>query len=146
VKDHIGRRGSIFTGPYLRSSRLTLSSPISTRMAKQMEQCLEQLGLKPRPSIPTSSVVKHFDELRNDIVLMLQLKKQIDALDYEIRVDQERKALIENELSSHHIPITLDPEEVKVSTKGIQINDDHHSLEYYRFFFRKLWILWKYQL
>jgi hypothetical protein len=109
------RRGPPSSGPYLRSTRLFAPSSIGARMLKQMEHCLTQLGINIRPKICTSSIVNLLDELRNEIVLMLHLKRQVDTLDYEIRVDRERKLSIEKDLSTRGISIQIDPQELKVS-------------------------------
>ncbi|KAK3091085.1 hypothetical protein FSP39_017018 [Pinctada imbricata] len=54
-----------------------------TKKLKAIEQVLEELGIEFNP-IPTEDTVTHFNELRQDIVLLYELKIALATCDYEL--------------------------------------------------------------
>eukprot|EP00898_Chlorokybus_atmophyticus_P004011 jgi/Chlat1/4610/Chrsp290S04353 len=81
-------------GVYLRGARLaqniTQSAQIAgSRVAKRMEQTLEELGV-PKIKTPTEQVCKEYLTLRSEIMAMLELQKQV------LRKESELAALRDN--------------------------------------------------
>jgi len=52
-----------------------------------------------KPSIPTVAVCQHFDELRNEILALLELKKVIDKKELDFKVLENKKATLEASLA-----------------------------------------------
>ena len=50
--------------------------------------------LAPIPKMPTEKVCKHFEELLQSISTLLEIKKQTDKLEQELKVLQNRKAAL----------------------------------------------------
>lgn len=71
------------SGVSLRSQRMKLPASIGQKKLKAIEQVLEELGIEYSP-IPTEDTVTHFNELRQDIVLLYELKIALATCDYEL--------------------------------------------------------------
>jgi hypothetical protein len=48
--------------------------------------------------MPTNSVCQVFDDIRNDILILLDLKRNVDKRELEIKVLENRKAQLEQAL------------------------------------------------
>lgn len=59
------------------------------KKSRAIEQVLEDLGLELNP-IPTEDVVTEFNELRQDIVLMYELKQALGNCEYELQTLKHR--------------------------------------------------------
>jgi len=53
---------------------------------------LDELGLSLLPKMPTAEVCEQFDALLQSIVALLEMKRQMDKLEQELRILQHRKA------------------------------------------------------
>jgi len=51
-----------------------------------------------RPTMPTSAVCQVFDDIRSEILLLLDLKKNVDKRELDIKVLEGRKAELEKAL------------------------------------------------
>ncbi|OWF45978.1 DNA methyltransferase 1-associated protein 1 [Mizuhopecten yessoensis] len=71
------------SGVSLRSQRMKLPASIGQKKTKAIEQVLEELGIEYNP-MPTEDIVTHFNELRQDIVLLYELKLALATCDYEV--------------------------------------------------------------
>eukprot|EP01135_Chromosphaera_perkinsii_P000374 Nk52_evm21s78 gene=Nk52_evmTU21s78 len=71
------------TGTYLRSVKAL--TPISTNPVTQSktDKILEELDVGTKP-MPTGPVLRLYDDLRGDLLLLLELKKHVDAREYEV--------------------------------------------------------------
>ncbi|ESO88245.1 hypothetical protein LOTGIDRAFT_179116 [Lottia gigantea] len=70
------------SGVSLRSQRMKLPASIGQKKMKAIEQVLGELGIEFNP-IPTDDVVQNFNELRQDIVLLYELKIALANCEYE---------------------------------------------------------------
>lgn len=84
----ISYHDKLTTGVYLRSAKL-----VNYRQAVQgkMNLVLGELGIPPRPVMPTSKVCSKFDALQQSISVLLEAKKQADKLETEIRILKTQK-------------------------------------------------------
>ncbi|XP_033737104.1 DNA methyltransferase 1-associated protein 1-like isoform X1 [Pecten maximus] len=71
------------SGVSLRSQRMKLPASIGQKKTKAIEQVLEELGIEYNP-MPTEEIVTQFNELRQDIVLLYELKLALATCDYEV--------------------------------------------------------------
>lgn len=70
------------SGVSLRSQRMKLPASIGQKKMKAIEQVLEELGIEFNP-MPTEEIVQNFNELRQDIVLLYELKLALASCDYD---------------------------------------------------------------
>ncbi|CAG2253380.1 DMAP1 [Mytilus edulis] len=77
------------SGVSLRSQRMKLPASIGQKKMKAIEQVLEELGIEFNP-MPTEEVVSIFNELRQDIVLLYELKSALANCDYETETLRHR--------------------------------------------------------
>lgn len=70
-------------GPYLRSYRLKVPITMTNRRAKAMDLMLEELKVGVKP-IATEKVTSEFNILRNNILLLLELRTAQQAEEYEL--------------------------------------------------------------
>ncbi|XP_064626740.1 DNA methyltransferase 1-associated protein 1-like isoform X2 [Lineus longissimus] len=77
------------SGVTLRSQRMKLPSTIGQKKTKALEQVLEELGIEFNP-IPTDDIVQNFNELRQDIVLLYELKLALANCEYELQTLRHR--------------------------------------------------------
>ena len=70
-------------GPYLRSYRLKVPNTMTNKRAKAMDQMLDDLGIGTKP-IATENVTKQFNVLRNNILLLFELKSALQAAEFEL--------------------------------------------------------------
>ncbi|XP_025108862.1 DNA methyltransferase 1-associated protein 1-like isoform X1 [Pomacea canaliculata] len=73
------------SGVSLRSQRMKLPASIGQKKMKAIEQVLEELGIEFNP-MPTEEMVQHFNELRQDIVLLYELKLALASCEYELQM------------------------------------------------------------
>ncbi|KAI6656567.1 DNA methyltransferase 1-associated protein 1 isoform X2 [Oopsacas minuta] len=69
-------------GPYLRSYRLKVPNTMTNKRAKAMEQLLDELGIGTKP-IATENVTTQFNVLRNNVLLLLELKSALLSAEFE---------------------------------------------------------------
>ncbi|XP_041357054.1 DNA methyltransferase 1-associated protein 1-like [Gigantopelta aegis] len=70
------------SGVTLRSQRMKLPASVGQKKLKAIEQVLEELGIEYNP-MPTEEIVQNFNELRQDIVLLYELKLASATCEYE---------------------------------------------------------------
>ncbi|KAF8956618.1 swr complex subunit [Entomortierella lignicola] len=78
-------------GAYLRSQKMT---PIVSTKQQRVSATLTQLGLGLRPAMPTATVMSKWDQLNNNIVTLLDLKKQVDKLESDLKVAKMRRGSV----------------------------------------------------
>ncbi|GBP20445.1 DNA methyltransferase 1-associated protein 1 [Eumeta japonica] len=71
-------------GVWLRSQRMKLPAGIGQRKVKAIEHELRQMNIDVVP-IPTEMICRHFNELRSDISLALDLKTALGSYEYELQ-------------------------------------------------------------
>lgn len=72
------------SGVSLRSQRMKLPANIGQKKSKGIEQTLQELALDLNPT-PSEEVCQHFNELRSDIVLLMEIKSALTTCDYELQ-------------------------------------------------------------
>ncbi|RUS89692.1 hypothetical protein EGW08_002510 [Elysia chlorotica] len=77
------------SGTSLRSQRMKLPATIGQKKTKAIEQVLEELGLEFNP-MPTEEIVSSFNSLRQDIVLLYELKLAMATCQYEMQTLKHR--------------------------------------------------------
>ncbi|KAL1500989.1 hypothetical protein ABEB36_006397 [Hypothenemus hampei] len=72
------------SGVSLRSQRMKLPANVGQKKSKGIEQLLQDLGLDMNPT-PTEEICQHFNELRSDMVLLMEIKAALSTCDYELQ-------------------------------------------------------------
>lgn len=70
-------------GVYMRSSKITSYKP---SVQAKVTAALSELGLPPRPVMPTAKVCAKFESLQHSIGVLLEAKRQADKLEAELKV------------------------------------------------------------
>ncbi|KAL8578182.1 hypothetical protein ACOMHN_051737 [Nucella lapillus] len=78
------------SGVSLRSQRMKLPASTGQKKMKAIEQVLEELSIEFNP-MPTEEMVQHFNELRQDIVLLYELKLALASCDYDQQMLRHRQ-------------------------------------------------------
>ncbi|KAJ1914910.1 swr complex subunit [Tieghemiomyces parasiticus] len=76
-------------GAFIRSTRI---APVKLSMSQKVLAYLEELNIPPRPVMATGPVCAEFDRLQANILVALELKKQVDKADHDVRMATNRKA------------------------------------------------------
>ncbi len=71
-------------GVALRSQRMKLPQSVGQKKTKAVEQMLSSIGLEVTP-MPTADVAAEFNLLRNDMVLLYELKNALSACEVELQ-------------------------------------------------------------
>jgi len=77
------------SGTSLRSQRSKLPATVGQKKSKAIEQVLEELGLEANP-MPTEEITTAFNTLRQDIVLLYELKLAMSTCEYEMQTLKHR--------------------------------------------------------
>ncbi|ELU18095.1 hypothetical protein CAPTEDRAFT_174434 [Capitella teleta] len=77
------------SGVSLRSQRMKLPAAVGQKKSKAIEQVLDELGLEHNP-MPTEDIVTGFNELRQDIVLLYELKLALANCEYDMQTLRHR--------------------------------------------------------
>ncbi|XP_018567565.1 DNA methyltransferase 1-associated protein 1 isoform X1 [Anoplophora glabripennis] len=72
------------SGVSLRSQRMKLPANVGQKKSKGVEQILQEMGLELNPT-PTEDICQHFNELRSDMVLLMELKTALGTCEYELQ-------------------------------------------------------------
>nr|XP_022911807.1 DNA methyltransferase 1-associated protein 1 [Onthophagus taurus] len=72
------------SGVSLRSQRMKLPANVGQKKSKGIEQMLQDMNLELNPT-PTEDVCQHFNELRSDMVLLMELKAALGTCEYELQ-------------------------------------------------------------
>lgn len=66
-------------------------TPVVSTKQQRVQATLTQLGLPLKPAMPTATVMSKWDLLTNNIVSLLDLKKQVDKLESDLKVAKIRR-------------------------------------------------------
>jgi len=80
-------------GTYLRSSKLKMPQSVGTKKAKAVEQLLDGLGVELYP-MPNEKIVQDFNELRNDLLLLYELKQALGNCEFELQTLKHKFELL----------------------------------------------------
>lgn len=72
------------SGVSLRSHRMKLPASVGQKKSKGIEQMLQDMGLELNPT-PTEEVCQHFNDLRSDMVLLMELKSALSTCEFELQ-------------------------------------------------------------
>ncbi|KAK9497631.1 hypothetical protein O3M35_004322 [Rhynocoris fuscipes] len=72
------------TAIYLRSQRMKLPANLGQKKVKAIEQLLSELNIEPNPT-PTEEICKHFNDLRNDLLLLHELRVAMSSCEFELQ-------------------------------------------------------------
>ncbi|XP_052236225.1 DNA methyltransferase 1-associated protein 1-like isoform X2 [Dreissena polymorpha] len=96
-------------GAYVRSQKMKLPATIGQKKTKAIEQVLEEMGIEYNP-MPTDEITGHFNELRQDIVLLYELKLALATCDYELEtLKHQYEVLNPGKTPDVPLPETPDP-------------------------------------
>ncbi|XP_073259043.1 DNA methyltransferase 1-associated protein 1-like isoform X1 [Porites lutea] len=91
-------------GVYLRSSRMKMPGSVGTKKAKAVEQLLEELGVDLMP-MPTEQICHQFNELRNEMILLYDLKQAAGNCEFEIQSLKHRLEALGKDISTINVPV-----------------------------------------
>ncbi|KAL7322300.1 swr complex subunit [Mucor circinelloides] len=83
VDAHENKEKKLTPGVYIRSQKLPIVKPT---MQPKVIKVLEELGIGPRPIMPTQKICLKFERLQNSILNMFELKKVVDKTEVEHKV------------------------------------------------------------
>ena len=86
-------------GPFLRSSKVMATLPLSNSVIKKIDIVLQELGILEENLVCTEKVVNKFDILRRDIVKMLCIERHTRSFEKDIQDFKEKQKDIQ-EISS----------------------------------------------
>ncbi|KAG5890921.1 hypothetical protein JTB14_024918 [Gonioctena quinquepunctata] len=72
------------SGVSLRSQRMKLPANVGQKKSKGVEQILQEMGLELNPT-PSEEICQHFNELRSDMVLLMEIKGALATCEYELQ-------------------------------------------------------------
>ncbi|KAG9326885.1 hypothetical protein KVV02_001409 [Mortierella alpina] len=82
------KKEKLIPGAYLRSQK---TAPVVSTKQQRVQSTLVQLGMPFKPAMPTATVIAKWDQLSNNIVTLLDLKKQVDKLESDLKVVKMRR-------------------------------------------------------
>lgn len=80
----VTRHERLSSGVKLRSSMIT-TNPKGVS-AQKVTQALQQLGIAPRLTMPTTKTIRKYEELQTSVGVLLDAKKLLDKVEQELRV------------------------------------------------------------
>jgi len=81
-------------GAFPRSNVILTPLAVSNKVGKKVDDILvEQLGIGLRP-MPTKAICQAFNELRQDIVIMLDLQKHLAEKEYQVQMFKDQKQIL----------------------------------------------------
>ncbi|XP_052775071.1 DNA methyltransferase 1-associated protein 1-like isoform X2 [Mya arenaria] len=108
-------------GAFVRSQKMKLPASLGQKKTKAIEQVLEELGIEYNP-MPTEEITSHFNELRQDIVLLYELKLALASCDYELETLKHQYEVL-NPGKTPDVPLPETPDPLLDIGQG----DDEHS-------------------
>ncbi|KAL1915292.1 uncharacterized protein VTP21DRAFT_6750 [Calcarisporiella thermophila] len=82
-------REKLVPGVYVRSQKM---QQIRQSALAKVTKVMEELNIGPRPIMPTQSVCAKFEQLHSTIVTLLDMKRQLDRLEQEVKTQRLRKS------------------------------------------------------
>jgi len=102
-KEKRGKKNSLSSSS--KGSKSSTSLSVSPKLAMKVDAALLELGIGLRPSLPTPAVTKAFTELRQDIVILLNLQKHVQQKEYHLEVLRSQKAALEAKKKESEKPV-----------------------------------------
>lgn len=95
-------------GVYVRSQKMKLPAALGQKKTKAIEQVLEELGIESNP-MPTDDITGIFNDLRQDIVLLYELKLALATCDYELETLKHQYEVL-NPGKTPDVPLPENPD------------------------------------
>lgn len=94
----VSHHDRLSSGPTFRTERINrLFSQRSGQMQLRITNVLTELDFPARLTMPTYNITSQYERLLSSIINLLDVRKQGDKLDSELKVEQQKKALREAE-------------------------------------------------
>jgi len=94
-----GVRKEKATGAYMRSNNILTPLQVSNKMMKRIDEFLIEVGIGLRP-MPTATICKVFNEIRQDIVALLDLQKHLSQKEYAVQLLRDQRQNLINQVQS----------------------------------------------
>ncbi|KAF9103555.1 swr complex subunit [Mortierella sp. GBA35] len=91
------KKEKLTPGAYLRSQKMT---PVVSTKQQRVQSALVTLGLPFKPAMPTATVMAKWDQVQSNIVTLLDIKKQADKLESDLKVMKMRRGSLTGSSSS----------------------------------------------
>ncbi|XP_030764653.1 DNA methyltransferase 1-associated protein 1 [Sitophilus oryzae] len=107
------------SGVSLRSQRMKLPANIGQKKSKAIEQSLQEMGLELNPTA-TEDICQHFNELRSDMVLLMEIKSALETCEYDLQsLRHQYEALAPGKTLIIPAQLTNSEQENKINTGEI---------------------------
>ncbi|ENN77469.1 hypothetical protein HUJ04_013530 [Dendroctonus ponderosae] len=107
------------SGVSLRSQRMKLPANIGQKKSKGIEQSLQELNMDINPT-PTEEICQQFNELRSDMVLLMEIKSALTTCEFELQsLRHQYEALAPGKTLLIPPQLTNTEHEVKISAGEI---------------------------
>ncbi|CAO3662518.1 unnamed protein product [Umbelopsis ramanniana] len=84
----IEKKEKLTPGVYVRSQKIP---PIKPNMIQKVGKVMDELGIPIRPIMPTAQVCAKFEQLQTAIITLLDLKRQVDRQETDLKVKKTQK-------------------------------------------------------
>jgi len=81
-------------GTFVRSSNALSPLQVNTKTARKVDEVLLEIGVGLRPTVNTGEIVKAFNNLRQDIVLFVDLQNSVNEKEQILQILREQKERI----------------------------------------------------
>ncbi|KAH8550498.1 hypothetical protein BGW37DRAFT_66577 [Umbelopsis sp. PMI_123] len=85
----IEKKEKLTPGVYVRSQKIP---PIKPNMIQKVGKVMDELGIPIRPIMPTAQVCAKFEQLQTAIITLLDLKRQVDRQETDLKVKKAQKS------------------------------------------------------
>ncbi|XP_050541336.1 DNA methyltransferase 1-associated protein 1 [Daktulosphaira vitifoliae] len=119
------------SGVSTRSQRMKIPANVSQKKVKNVEQALQSLKIKLNP-IPTEDICQNYNDLRNEIVLLNELKAACSSSEFELQtlkhqyetLNPEGILKISPELMQELASLSVDEDEIGVKSNENKKEED----------------------
>lgn len=112
-------------GVFVRSQKMKLPASVGQKKTKAIEQVLEELGIEYNP-MPTEEIVQNFNDLRQDIVLLYELKLALATCDYELETLRHQYEVL-NPGKTPDVPLPETPDPLVDITSALSGDVEPHK-------------------
>ncbi|KAM3587108.1 swr complex subunit [Umbelopsis sp. WA50703] len=83
------KKEKLTPGVYVRSQKIP---PIKPNMIQKVGKVMDEIGIPIRPIMPTAQVCAKFEQLQTAIITLLDLKRQVDRQENDLKVKKAQKS------------------------------------------------------
>jgi len=84
----VEKRDKLVPGVFVRSQKIT---PPKTNMLQKVSKTMDELGIGPRPVMPTAAVCAKFEQLQSSIFTLHEVKKMAEKLEHDLKIRKLQK-------------------------------------------------------